>query len=98
MRTSLGHLIVTAPPRPAATRRSARASASGAIMDSCEATSGDGLSNSERYRLTPGGDTQVRWNRPRPADCSSATMSVPSSAPSAAARRASSMVERVEAR
>ena len=52
-----------------------------------------GRSTMLRYRPEDAGEKNVLPGRPLPAVCSSATMTVPSGAPSAARRRASELVE-----
>ena len=52
-----------------------------------------GVRMTEKDRFSPRGDTQGRLKRPLPAVCSSAMTTVPSGVPSAASRRASSIVE-----
>ena len=54
---------------------------------------GSGRSTRLKARAEPGGVNQRRFNRPRPAVCSSATTSDRSGAPASAQRAASSLVE-----
>src|SRR5580765_8277475 len=76
-RMSFGSLIPGARP---VTRAIASAPASPAtrVSSGSRAVSTGGSSRSEKSRLTPGGDSQLRPSRPRPSVCSSVSATAPS--------------------
>src|SRR5690606_37843348 len=91
---SLGHLRRATTP---ATSSTASAIARPAAKPTAPATRAGGRSSTETSSEPPGGATQVRDRRPRPAVWWSATTTVPSRAPSRARSMASAFVDPVVA-
>src|SRR5512139_1143706 len=100
---SFGHLISTGSPltllsdsASATPATSVRADTPERVAPAPPATpgmSGRGRHTIDTYKPAPGGECHARPMRPRPRCCMAATTVVPSSAPEAAARYATSLVE-----
>src|SRR5580765_2893037 len=88
--TSFGHLTHGFSPLAAWTPS---ATATPAAIVTSGSASRDGRRMAETYKPAPGGDAQLRPNRPRPDDCAFAATTHPSGAPSSASDAAASLVE-----
>src|SRR5712691_12290938 len=88
--TSFGHLTHGLSPLAAWTPS---ANATPAAIVTRGSASRAGRRITDTYRPAPGGDAQLRPNRPRPDDCAFAAMTQPSGAPPSATDAATSLVE-----